>query len=218
MTLATQLPTDTWVVATWDEFIRTVEHPDYLKAKGYYDRGRVRIETMSVGPDHARDNGIVTTSVTLFAALKGIQLNCLDNCSYRKVGVRQSQYQCQPDISCYIGARAKLAPIGTAIANLDLVPPPDLVIEISDSTIADDKGEKRLLYEDLHVSEYWIVDVQRVEILAFEIIANGGSRRISRSQVLSGLDLALLLEALQRTRQTDHAQAIAWLIPQFQAL
>jgi Uma2 family endonuclease len=212
-TSAIKLPTDTWAIATWDEFIQTVEDPAYHKAKGYYYKGRMRVEAMSVGPDHAKDNGVIATAVTLFAALKRIPLNCLDNCSYRKTGVRE----CQPDISYYVGARAQFAPTGTAIANLDLIQPPDLAIEISDSTISDDKGEKRLLYEDIHVSEYWVVDVQRIEILAFEIIASGGSRRITSSQVLAGLEISLLEEALRLSRQTDHAQAIAWLITQFQS-
>ncbi|MBD1888729.1 Uma2 family endonuclease [Coleofasciculus sp. FACHB-SPT9] len=210
-TMRTKLPTDTWIVATWDEFIQTIEDPAYQKAKGYYSNRRMRIETMSVGPDHAKDNGIIAIAVTLFAALKNIPLNCLDNCSYRKTGVRE----CQPDVSYYIGEKAQMVPIGTAIANLDITPPPDIAIEISDTTLADDKGEKRLLYEDIKVSEYWIVDVQQAQIIAFEIISSG-SRRITQSQVLPGLKMAVLEETLRRSRQMAHSQVVAWLLTQFQ--
>ncbi|MCL1463906.1 Uma2 family endonuclease [Argonema galeatum] len=212
-TSQTKLPTDTWVVATWDEFIQTVEDPAYRKAKGYYYKGQMRIETMSVGPDHAKDNTIIAVAVPLFAAIKSIRLNGLENCSYRKTGIRE----CQPDISYYIGERAQLAPTGTAIANLDLIPPPDIAIEISDSTLADDKGEKRLLYEEVKVGEYWIADVQKPEIIAFEIIPTGGSRRISQSQILPGLEMALLEETLRRSRQMPHSQVVAWLLTQFQS-
>ncbi|MGD1703040.1 hypothetical protein [Dapis sp. BLCC M229] len=59
--------------------------------------------------------------------------------------------------------------------------------------LADDKGEKGLLYEAVNVAEYWIVDVQNVEIIAFAV-ADGGSRKIDRSQVLPGLDISLLNE------------------------
>jgi beta-xylosidase len=31
-----KLPTDTWVAATWDEYIQAIEDPNYVKAKGYY--------------------------------------------------------------------------------------------------------------------------------------------------------------------------------------
>ncbi|MBD1921576.1 Uma2 family endonuclease [Microcoleus sp. FACHB-831] len=211
-TMQTKLPTDTWVVATWDEFIQTIEDPAYQKTKGYYYNGKMRIETIPVSPDHAKDNGIIAIAVTLFAACKGILLNCLDNCTYRKTGVRE----CQPDVSYYIGERAQMVPTGTAIANLDNTPAPDLAIEIADSSLADDKGEKRLLYEDIKIAEYWIVDVQKAEIIAFEIIPTGGSRRITESQILPGLQMAVLEETLRRSRQMAHSQVVHWLLTQFQ--
>ena len=211
-TLITKLPTDTWVAATWEEFIAMADDPAYNKAKCYYRNGQMRIETMSVGPDHARDNGSIFLGVSLFCIAKAIPLNGLDNCSYRKTGVRE----CQPDVSYYIGTRSQLAPQGTSIASLDVTPPPDLVIEVADSTLADDIGEKRLLYEELKVAEYWVVDVQKSEIIAFAIISDNGSRRIVRSEVLPGLTIALLEEALRRSRTQDQAQVGAWLLAQFQ--
>jgi Uma2 family endonuclease len=211
-TLITKLPTDTWVVATWEEFIAMADDPAYNKAKCYYRNGQMRIETMSVGPDYARDNGSIFLGVSLFCIAKAIPLNGLDNCSYRKTGVRE----CQPDVSYYIGTRSQLAPQGTSIASLDVTPPPDLVIEVADSTLADDIGEKRLLYEELKVAEYWVVDVQKSEIIAFAIISDNGSRRIVRSEVLPGLTIALLEEALRRSRTQDQSQVGAWLLAQFQ--
>jgi len=211
-TLITKLPTDTWVVATWEEFIAMADDPAYNKAKCYYRNGQMRIETMSVGPDYARDNGSIFLGVSLFCIAKAIPLNGFNKCSYRKTGVRE----CQPDVSYYIGTRSQLAPQGTSIASLDVTPPPDLVIEVADSTLADDIGEKRLLYEELKVAEYWVVDVQKSEIIAFAIISDNGSRRIVRSEVLPGLTIALLEEALRRSRSQDQAQVGAWLLAQFQ--
>ena len=210
--LQTKLPTDIWVVATWEEFIAMADDPAYSKAKCYYRNGQMRIETMSVGPAHSRDNAIALFAINLFCTIKGISLNGLDNCSYRKTGVRE----CQPDVSYYIGERAQLAPSGSSIASLDVTPPPDLVIEVADSTLADDIGEKRLLYEELKVAEYWVLDVQKSEIIAFAIIADNGSRRIVKSEVLPGLTIALLEEALRRSRTKDRAQVGAWLLAQFQ--
>jgi Uma2 family endonuclease len=210
--LQTKLPTDIWVVATWEEFIAMADDPAYSKAKCYYRNGQMRIETTSVVPDHSRDNAIALFAINLFCIIKGISLNGLDNCSYRKTGVRE----CQPDVSYYIGERAQLAPSGSSIATLDATPPPDLVIEVADSTLADDIGEKRLLYEELKVAEYWVLDVQKSEIIAFAIIADNGSRRIVKSEVLPGLTIAVLEEALRRSRTEDRAQVGAWLLAQFQ--
>lgn len=211
--LHTQLPTDTWVAATWDEFIQAIENPACEKAKGYYHNGQLRIEMPPVGPDHADNNGIIVILVNLFGIAKAIPMRLRVNCSYRKTGVREAQ----PDASYYIGERVQLAPIGSSVVDLDSNQPPDLAIEIADTSLSDDLGEKRILYEDLSVAEYWVVDVKKARITAFRIIANGGSQRISESNVLPGLGIPLLEEALRRSRQMDNTAVGAWFLAQVQA-
>jgi len=134
-----------------------------------------------------------------------------DNSTYQKTGYQEAQ----PDVSYYANENADAVPWGTSVINLDNYPPPDLVIEVANTSLADDKGEKRLLYEELKVGEYWIVDVQNVQIIAFAV-ADGGSKRITQSQVLQGLAISVLEEALRRTRQMNQAQVGAWLLAQFQ--
>jgi len=210
--IQTKLPTDTWVVATWDEYIQAVENPAYEKAKCYYHNGQMRIEMPPLGHDHACDNTIIIFAVNLFCSIKDILVKGLTNCTYRKTGFNEAQ----PDVSYYIGENADVIPYGTSIINLDIYPPPTLAIEIANTSLADDKGEKRLLYEDLGVREYWIVDVRNVQVIAFAI-ENQGSRRITESQVLPGLAISLLNDALRRTRQMNQGQVGAWLLTQFQS-
>lgn len=209
--LKTKFSTDTWVVASWDEYITTVENPIHEKAKCYYNQGRLRIEMTPIGNDHACDHSILNYAIHLFATLKAIPLNGRDCCSYRQIGVREVQ----PDLSFYIGENADIIPWGTTIISLNNFPPPDLVIEVANTSFGDDIGEKRLLYEDVGVKEYWIIDVQKIQIIAFSI-ESGGSRRITNSQVLPGLAISILEEALRRTRQMNHSQVGAWLLTQFQ--
>jgi len=209
--LKTELPTDTWIVATWDEYIQTIANPAYEKARAYYHDGQLRIEMTPIGPDHSRNSTIVIFAVNLFCTIKSIPLNGLDNCSYRKANVRE----CQPDVSYYIGERAELAPQGTSVVDLDRNPPPDLAIEIANTSLADDLGQKRLLYEEIGVVEYWVVDVKNRRIVAFTI-ANSGSKRINQSQVLLGLAFPLLEEALRRSYQMDQAQIGSWLLGEMQ--
>ena len=213
-TLQTKLITDNWVVASWDEFIQISEDPAYQKAKCYYHNGQMKIETAPVSPDRASNHGLILFAIILYCTIKGIAINGLDRCSYRKTGVREAQ----PDISYYIGERSQLAPTGSAVVNLDNVPPPDLAIEIADTSLADDIGQKRLLYEELQVAEYWVVDVQNAQIIAFAIIANNGSRRITQSEILPRLPISLLEEALRRSRNDNLSQVGAWLLAQFQQL
>ena len=88
-------------------------------------------------------------------------------------------------------------------------------MEVAQSSLGDDQGEKRLLYEDLGVREGWMIDVTNVRLLAFERAADG-SRRIQTSIVLPGLDLALVQRTLAQTRQMDHGKVSAWLLQQLQ--
>jgi Uma2 family endonuclease len=105
----TNLLTDRWVPASWEEYLRTIADPTYEKAKGYYYQGHMRIETASVGRDHAADHTIIILAVGLFGIVKGISLHGFDNCSFRKAGVQEFQ----PDVSYYVGERAQSVPPGT---------------------------------------------------------------------------------------------------------
>ncbi|NEQ39271.1 MAG: Uma2 family endonuclease [Okeania sp. SIO3I5] len=207
-----QIPTDTWITATWQEYIQTIEDSSYEKAKSYYHNGKFRIEMSPLGNKHSLYHAVILTAINLFAGINKMNLSCRDNCTYRKTGLREAQ----PDISYYIGENADVIPWETSIIDLDIYPPPTLVIEIANTSLADDQGEKRLLYEAMNVAEYWIVDVQNAEIMIFAV-AGGGSKRINQSQVLPGLATSLLQEALQRICLTNEAQIYTWLLSQFQS-
>ena len=208
--LKTKIISDQWIDATWEEFIQATENPDYKKAKFYYYKGKFRIEMSPLGNDHASDHSIINSAINIYAALKGINLNAKDNCSYRKTRFQEVQ----PDLSYYLGKNVDAIPYGTSIIKLEEFPPPTLVIEIANTSLADDQGEKRLLYEELGIEEYWIINVKTGEIIAFKI-ENKGSYRIRESKVLSNLKLSILEEALQMTRQTNHGKVCGWLLKKF---
>ncbi|MCA6504177.1 MAG: Uma2 family endonuclease [Pseudanabaena sp.] len=206
---------NTWVKLSWDEFIQVAEDPKYQKYKFYYCNGEARVEPMSTGSDHSDDHALIVIAIGLFVAVNGLDIRSKDNCSYRKVGIREFQ----PDISYYVGDRAQLIPWGTGVVDLDIYPAPDLAIEIANSSWADDVGKKRLLYEDLGVKEYWVINVKSAEILAFAIADSEGARgsyRITRSQVITGLEIALLEEALRLSRENNHGQVTSWILTQLQ--
>jgi Uma2 family endonuclease len=208
------LITDQWISATWDEFMQVLENPIYAESRCYYDKNQIkqmRIETMPVGSEHALDNGIIYAVIFLYCTLKNIPHKGLLNASYVKTGFQG----CQPDISCYIGEIAALAPRSSSIVSLDESPAPNLVIEISSSTINDDLGKKRLLYEQLGVSEYWVVDVQEVKIIALEMLENGGSRQITESKLLGGLAIADLEAALKLSREKSQSEVGTWLLQKY---
>ncbi|AFY61216.1 Uma2 family endonuclease [Synechococcus sp. PCC 6312] len=209
--LKERLQTDSWVKIPWDEYIQIISDPLYTQAKSYYYKDHMRLEMLPVSFDHGQNHIVLILAVNLFAALKGIPITGLDTTTLRKTGIRD----CQPDVSYYLENNAQVIPSGTGIVNLDHYPAPNLVIEIAKSSLLDDVGTKRALYEELGVSEYWVVDVQTPQILAYAVTGLG-SQRIQVSQVLPGLGFTLLEEALNRSRETDQSQVVAWLLSQFQ--
>jgi Uma2 family endonuclease len=90
-----KIPTETWITASWDDYLKTIENATDEKGKSYYYRHQMRLEMTPIGNDHASDHNIVIYAINLFAALNNIDLNGKDNCTYRKTGVREAQ----PDIS-----------------------------------------------------------------------------------------------------------------------
>lgn len=209
--LQTKILTDTWITATWSEYLEVIENLDYSQAKCYYHNQKYRIEMSPIGHKHGRDHAVIMLAVNLFAIFKGIDFNGIDNSTYRKVGLKDAQ----PDASYYLGKNADVIPSETAIIDLEKYPSPDLVIEVANTSLSDDKGEKRILYENMGVGEYWIVDVQNVQVIAFGV-ADGGSKQIRESLVLPGLEISLLNQALQRSRNMNQRLVGAWLMKQFQ--
>ena len=213
-------PSNTWINATWEEFVAIADDPAHEKATCYYYDNQMRIETMGVGPDHAVDNGILHTAIVLYCTLKSIALRGLINASYRKSGSQEAQ----PDASYYVNENALLVPQGNTIIDLETYPAPDLVIEVSATSLNDDLGVKRLLYEELGVREYWVVNVETAQILAFKILVSEatspeyrGSQRITHSNVLPGLKIATFETALAARKTQDDSQIMATLMTEFSA-
>lgn len=204
------LVTDTWVSATWEAFLALVDLPEFEQARCYYDAGWMRIETMPIGSAHGQDNSILAAIVSLYGTLKNIPFVSFTNTSFRKVGERE----CQPDLAYYIGSDVQRPTKNNQPVDVDTWGTPTLAIEISSTTLSDDLGQKRLLYERLGVREYWVVNAETATVIAFEI-SNGGSRQIQISLVLPDLPLPVVEEALRRSQTEEDGAVNRWLIEQF---
>jgi Uma2 family endonuclease len=54
------LATDTWVKASWEDFLALADDSTYANGRFYYHQGYLRIEMSPLGPRHGRQNGIST--------------------------------------------------------------------------------------------------------------------------------------------------------------
>jgi len=219
---AQPLATDTWVQTTWDKFLVLSEslsglaqnYPELEKAQCYFDTGWMRIETMGTGSGHGQDNTLLSQVVSLFSLVRNIPLKRFTNTSFRSTGVQE----CQPDLAFYIAddIPTPFPPKTTEIIAVETYGPPTLTIEISLSTLSDDLGQKRLLYERLGVREYWVINVEKATIFAFAV-RDEGSWQIQASQVLPGLSMNTLETALAQSQTLDDTEVNRWLMEQFQS-
>lgn len=201
------VPIETWVKAAWEDFLTFADDPTLVSGRFYYDQGYMRIEMSPLGSAHGQDNSILSTVIVLYAALKNIPIKELTNTSFRKAGVREAQ----PDIAFYIGENLTFPPRNNAPINLDELNPPSLVIEIAASSLEDDGDRKKTLYQRLGVQEYWVVDVSAGEVTA-TFLSSAENTPIRESQVLPGLEIALVEEALKRSRTEDDGAVSRWLL------
>jgi Uma2 family endonuclease len=201
------LQTDTWVKATWEDFVATLDTAPYDEGRSYFDNGYMRVEMAALGGGHARQNSVVSKVVSLFGMVRLVRLAEFTNGSFHKTG----EQGCQPDVAFYIGPDFRLPPQDNAPININVYGPPTLAIEIGGSSFKDDLGAKRLLYERLGVSEYWLVNVAEQQVIAFAV-AEGGSRQIRVSGVLPGLEIGLIEEALYRSQTEDDTTLMGWLM------
>ena len=173
--------------------------------------GEMRIEMASLGVGRSRQNSVVSNVITLFAVCKDMDITSYTNGSFHRAGEKEFQ----PDIAFYIREGAKyLPPQNNAPINIELCGLPNLVVEVGASSLKDDLGRKRLMYERIGIEEYWVVDVDAREVIV-AIDGDARSGQIRRSVVLPGLETNLVDEALGRS-QTENDGAIArWLMKTF---
>ena len=164
----------------------------------------------AVGPLHGRDNALVAKVISLFATLNNIPIIEFTNSSFR-LG---TEMECQPDSSFYLSRTSAFVPQTNTPIDVQRFGAPSLVIEIASTTLNDDLGQKRLLYERLGVAEYWVVDAVDKQVFAFEI-SDGRSGQISISKVLPGLELDWVKEVLKRGQSEDDGVITRWILQLF---
>ncbi len=205
-----QLETDVWVKSSVEQFLAIADKLSQEKAKLYYHRGYMRAEMSPVGPLHARQNSIISKVISLYATVKNIRIVELVNASFRQ----PAKSEFQPDLSYYIGTNFELPPRTNTPISLNEFSPPRLVVEIGASSVNDDLGTKRLLYENSGVEEYWVIDANSDNVIAFSI-SDGRSGTVQESLVLPGLAIAFVESALKRSQTEDDGAINRWLLQTF---
>jgi Uma2 family endonuclease len=201
--------------ATWEDYLHRVENPQSELECVFFHLGVMWVEDMgNEGIKHARFNKLFTMILCLWFMKQGnVKFDLLGGCVLEK-----PPYQgAAPDEVLYIGGDSPQSPEGgSRRVNLSQWRVPDLVVEISDTTLSTDLDRKKQLYLALEIPEYWVVNVRGKQVIAFRLI-DGEYEECIESIALAGLPIQLLEETIDRM-DNNNGNAALWFAAQIENL
>ncbi|MCA6534666.1 MAG: Uma2 family endonuclease [Pseudanabaena sp. M176S2SP2A07QC] len=209
-------PKQQWQQATWDDYVALRDDYKSDRCKLFFDNQHLWVEMGAEGINHAKF-GDLFAMILLVCATKfpDLKLSTFGGCQIEKKGNRAVA----PDIVLYVGDDAPTWQSGQSrFIDLEQWRSPALVGEISDTTLAIDLDEKKRLYADLGISEYWVIDVRAYRIFTFRLDQEGVYRECEFSQVLSNLAIALLEKTMELLDTKTNTEAAIWFSKQIQDL
>jgi Uma2 family endonuclease len=200
-----------WQPATWEDYLAYYDNPAFERARLFFNQGCLFIDMTPEGIEHASTNDLFTMLFVLWFSRRPEQtFSSLGRCSIEK----PNKKVCQPDLVLYTGAGAPgWQPGERRCIDLTQWRVPDLVGEISDTTLAADLDEKKRLYADLVIPEYWVADVRGRQVIAFRL-QEGQYQQCHYSVVLKGLPISLLEQTLERLSEGTNGSAALWFAQQ----
>jgi Uma2 family endonuclease len=219
-TLSTPLLTEPrWQPATWQDYVLCRDECDRqpdVHHQLFFHQGKLLVIS-GEGINHAAFADLFTMMFGFWMLYHPQEtLTSLGRCLMEKEGHQAAA----PDLVLYKGESVPRWAANTPRRiNLDQWRVPDLVGEISDTSLASDLDEKKQLYAALQIPEYWVVDVRGDRIFAFQLQETGFYQPIDRSGVLTDLPIALLAETIDRLKQDpSNVKAALWLAQQVSSL
>lgn len=196
--------------ATWVEYLELRDDLNSDWQRIFYDHGWLRIEMGKEGPGQASISDLFTIIFGFWAFLHPDETYQ----SYGRCLIENPETQaCAPDLVLYKGENIPRWQLGTPRRiTLPEQRLPDLVGEVADTSLALDLTEQKQLYARLGISEYWVIDVQQCQVLAFGLGVNGEYQPITISNVLRGLEINLLSQTLARLDKETNTAAANWLM------
>ena len=208
-------PAQQWQQATWEDYETLRDDANCDRYKLFFDHQHLWVEMGAEGINHSRFGDLFAMILAFWAAkFPDIKLSTFGGCQLEKRGYRAIA----PDIVVYIGEDVPTWKAGQSrFVNLDQWRSPDLVGEISDTTLAIDLDEKKRLYADLGIPEYWVIDVRAYRIFAFKLDETGVYQQCEGSHILPNLAIALLEQTIELLATKTNTEAAIWFSQQIAA-
>ncbi|NJM47855.1 MAG: Uma2 family endonuclease [Alkalinema sp. RU_4_3] len=201
--------------ATWQDYEALRDRPGSNGQKIAFYSGWLWLDAGKEGPQHSRSSDLITILVCFWAFLNPEEpIDSLGRCLIEKSGSQA----CSPDLVFYKGKNIPNWQSDKANRiNLDTDRLPDLVGEISDTTLSLDLDEQKQLYASLCIPEYWVIDVKAARVFAFSLNETGRYEPIETSLILPNLPISLIEQTLERLATETNTAAAKWFMQQLQA-
>ena len=201
-------PLRQWHKATWEDYELLRDAPIRERMKLAFDRGRLWVDMGGEGINHSSFSDLLTMLLAVWAVQHPEEAySSLGRCLLEKPKTQA----CAPDLVLYVGADypqlKEEKPYWVDLAKWRF---PNLVGEISDTSLASDLDEQKHLYAALGVREYWVIDVRGRQVFAFLLNENGQYQDCMHSVALKGLAIEMLEQALQKLNDGTNTSAAAW--------
>jgi Uma2 family endonuclease len=198
-----------WHPATWADYER---HCDDTTSRDrirlFFHNGHLKVNAMGwEGIGHAQVRELFIMLLAFwFTKHPETPAQTLGGCLIEKRPLQAAA----PDLLLYLGTNTPQWTKGEP-RRIDLHhwPVPDLVGEVSDTTLASDLDEMKQLYAALGIPEYWVINVLGKQVLAFHLV-DGHYQPCETSIALPGLPIALLENTLEQLAQGTNISAAGW--------
>lgn len=195
-----------WQAATWQNYLEERDRPNAVRSRLFFHNQSLYIDMGAEGQSHASISDLFPILFYLWFGPRQIRFKSFGRCQLEKTGYQAAA----PDVVLYLHQGwPTRQPKESRFIQLDQVRLPDLVAEVSDTTLADDLDQKKQLYAALGIPEYWVVDVNGEQVLMFRLTDAGTYEQHPVAIALEGLSAKLLGEVLGYLKQgaTDEAAA-----------
>ena len=195
-----------WQPAVWEDYLAYRDEPT-LEIRLFFNGKYLFVDMGSEGINHARVNDLFTLLFGFwFSRFVGRTADSLGGCLLERPNKRAAA----PDLVLYIGGVPQWQEGEPRRIDLSQWRTPDLVGEIADTTLATDLDEKKQLYADLEIPEYWVIDVQGKRVIAFQLLSDGRYQQCDYSVALEKLPISLLEKTLERLSEGTNISAASW--------
>ncbi len=206
--------TNTWQAAQWDDYLAQRDRPfdEFQRTKLYFYQQHLYLEMGKEGINHATVSDLFTMLFFVVSGFIDVDLRSFGRCLLEKPSTKEAA---SPDLILFLGDDYPKWQQGERrYLNLDQCRVPDLVGEISDTTIFHDLDQKKELYAALEIPEYWVIDVQAQRVFLLVLNDRGRYEPSETSQALPRINTTLLKSALERLDEDGNAQVAHWLATQ----